>query len=375
MASQAQKKTKVFIGYSHQDSDWLARLLVHLKPLERHHGIEIWDDTKIKPGSKWKDEINEAIRSAKAIVLLISADFLASDFIANNELPTALHAAGHQGSYILPVVLSPSFLKGSNLAEFQAVNDPSKPLVSMTKYEQESVFVKLTETIESLVGYSQDQDSSLSSSALDKSTTSPYQLQDIGGYIIIGLEDESLFSIFKLFGDVPTPDQTDERNSVYEEVFFDDFNEMKDVFDALNKSIARGKELEKRGIDRQQAFERALKEESISRASRFATKRRQKDAQQSDISAPGFRYIIFGVRRGYSDMIRLLRPQQFANKHGAITRDAHEVYFEDITLVPQIPIAIQKAVKEAQGDDEEFKTLLFEAAMRLRTFGGDSERS
>jgi hypothetical protein len=144
--------TKVFISYSHRDVRWLERLRVHLKPLVRDDEIDVWDDTKIRPGSEWRDEIREAINSARVAILLVSADFLASDFIATHELPPLLSAAEQRGTAILPLILSPCrFSNIETIARFQAVNEPSRPLSSMTRRNQEETLVKVSEAIETLL--------------------------------------------------------------------------------------------------------------------------------------------------------------------------------------------------------------------------------
>jgi tetratricopeptide (TPR) repeat protein len=152
MTAPRSARTRVFISYSHKDAEWLERLNVHLKPLEREGRIDRWDDTKIRPGARWQEEIRHAITSAKVAVLLISADFPASDFMTTHELPPLLAAAEVGGAVILPVIVSPSrFERMPRLSQFQAVNPPSRPLVSMTGGEREAVFVKVADTIEAVL--------------------------------------------------------------------------------------------------------------------------------------------------------------------------------------------------------------------------------
>src|SRR5919206_3866920 len=129
MVSSPSIRTKVFISYSHADQDWLDRLQRHLKPLVREGRLDYWDDTHIRPGDDWQQEIRTALDTAQVAVLLISADFFASDFIDENELPPLLDAAKVKGVRILPVILSPSrFARNPSLARFQAVNTPDRPL-------------------------------------------------------------------------------------------------------------------------------------------------------------------------------------------------------------------------------------------------------
>src|SRR5512135_3783351 len=147
MASSPSTGTKVFISYSHADREWLERLQRHLKPLVRE-GLDCWDDTHIRPGDDWKQEIQNALDMAQVAVLLISADFFASDFIDENELPPLLDAAQAKGVRILPVILSASqFDWNSSLARFQTVNPPDRPLAKMPRAEQEEIFNSLARTI------------------------------------------------------------------------------------------------------------------------------------------------------------------------------------------------------------------------------------
>lgn len=147
MAAVSFSRAKVFISYSHKDAKHLKRLQAHLADYERNKLVEIWDDTKITPGATWRDEIEEAMDSAKVAVLLVSADFLASEFVAESELPRLLTAAKKEGTIILPIILSPCGFEYTKLSQFQAVNSPSMPLTRMTYHQREDLWAKVAKVI------------------------------------------------------------------------------------------------------------------------------------------------------------------------------------------------------------------------------------
>ena len=137
-------RDKVFICYSHADDEYLKRLRIHLRPYEKQSQIAVWSDTKIKVGQQWRKEIETALESTAVAILLISADFLASDFIADEEIPRLLAAAQSEGVRILSVILKPcAFSSIESLSQFQAVNDPTKPLISMDETQKEQTWVDL----------------------------------------------------------------------------------------------------------------------------------------------------------------------------------------------------------------------------------------
>jgi transcriptional regulator with XRE-family HTH domain len=142
----------VFVSYSHRDSAYLERLMVHLKPLQKQGVIDPWVDTRLQAGDKWKKEIEKALQRARVAVLLVSADFLASDFIVENELPPLLQAAEAKGTLIIPVILKPCrFTRDKNLQEFQAINSPDEPLSLADENERELVYDTIAQRIEDLL--------------------------------------------------------------------------------------------------------------------------------------------------------------------------------------------------------------------------------
>jgi TIR domain len=149
MIAKGLERTQVFISYSRKDGKWIEELKTHLKPLKRDQDIEIWDDTNLKLGSTWLEEIQRAIRRAKVVVLLISPNFMASDFIVRIELPLVLQAAKDEGAIVVPVILRRSkFDRDERLSCFTALNNPEQPLIDMAPGRRDVIFEKLAETIE-----------------------------------------------------------------------------------------------------------------------------------------------------------------------------------------------------------------------------------
>ena len=143
---------KVFVSYSHKDVEFLNRLLVHLRPLEFEGLIDLWVDTKIKAGEKWKVAIENALEHSRVAILLISADFLASTFIVENELPPLLANAELEGTKIIPVIVKPCrFTRDKHLSVFQAINNPTSPIANLSDGKREEIYDKVAEAVESFM--------------------------------------------------------------------------------------------------------------------------------------------------------------------------------------------------------------------------------
>ena len=137
-----QIRDKVFVSYSPTDKDYLLEIKKHFKPFKDQ--INFWDNSKILPGQNRKDEIELAISKTKVIILLLSADFLASDFISLNELPPLLKAAENEGAVILIVILRPCLLEVvDELNQYQTMNPTNTPLLKMDIIEREELYVNL----------------------------------------------------------------------------------------------------------------------------------------------------------------------------------------------------------------------------------------
>jgi internalin A len=143
----SQTRTNVFVSYSRDDGKFLDEFHSHLAFHIRTGLITSWDDTKIAPGSEWRKELTNALNATKVAVLLVSANFLASDFIAENELPPLLKAAEQKEVTIFSVVLGSCVFNDTPISKYQTINNPAMPLNQMSRGKRDMVWSKLAKEI------------------------------------------------------------------------------------------------------------------------------------------------------------------------------------------------------------------------------------
>ena len=146
---------QVFISYAREDRVWLNELLPYLRATARKEGFDLWwdrDGGSLGTGDKWADKILEAMAASHASVLLVSQNFLDSDFIANTELPFLLrkHAEGRARMFWVPVTASS--YRAFGLGEYQcAIGDPERPLDVISPPERNRLWLELSEELASSI--------------------------------------------------------------------------------------------------------------------------------------------------------------------------------------------------------------------------------
>lgn len=146
---------KLFFSYSHQDEELRDELAKRLKTLERHKVIESWSDRQIGAGRNWAQEIEDNLKSADIILLLVSSDFLYSDFCNEVELRQAMerHAAGE--ACVIPIILRPCYWQDEVFAILQALPKNAQPITLWAN--QDSAFLDVYNGIRSAIARLRDQ--------------------------------------------------------------------------------------------------------------------------------------------------------------------------------------------------------------------------
>lgn len=119
---------EVFISYSHRDNELHQQLLVHLSSLERQKKITAWHDREIEAGEEWDGKIRQHIDSARIILLLISPDFVASEYCYGREMQRAMERHETGSALVIPIILRSVYWKDTPFSKLQVLPKEGIPI-------------------------------------------------------------------------------------------------------------------------------------------------------------------------------------------------------------------------------------------------------
>jgi internalin A len=146
---EQRQATLLFYSYSHKDEGLRNELETHLKLLQREGLIDAWHDRKIEAGDEWKRKIDDNLDRADIILLLVSADFIASDYCWDKEMMRALERHEKGDARVVPVIVRDVNWKRAPFAKLQALPENGR---AVTKWEdKDSAWRNVADGIERLV--------------------------------------------------------------------------------------------------------------------------------------------------------------------------------------------------------------------------------
>jgi TIR domain len=125
-AKHKSDRPRLFLSYCHKDERWRQLLLSVLELGDTE--FELWSDERIAPGTIWRDELNRALEGSNVAILLVTQNYLNSEFISQVEFPRILEAAKDRGLRIFWIAAQPSTHEGTVLRNYTALNRPNRTL-------------------------------------------------------------------------------------------------------------------------------------------------------------------------------------------------------------------------------------------------------
>jgi hypothetical protein len=172
----------VFIAYSRKDDDLRSKLVTHLSLLKRQGKIAAWYDGDIEIGSEWEVQLQDRLDSSPIILLLISADFLASEYCYETEMKRAIERHQAKTALVIPILLRPCDWQDSPFSKLQGLPKDLKPVTLWG--DQDSAFLDIAKGIRKAVDslHTRLQGKSLSS-ATTAGANSPTENQSSEGQV------------------------------------------------------------------------------------------------------------------------------------------------------------------------------------------------
>lgn len=140
---------ELFFSYAREDEKLRNELVKHLSILQRQGVIQAWYDRQISPGAEWAKEIDQHLNRSRVILLLISADFLASNYCYDIELTRAMERHADGEACVIPVILREVDWKGAPFSKLQALPQDAKPV---TKWDDiDAAFTNIAKGIRTVI--------------------------------------------------------------------------------------------------------------------------------------------------------------------------------------------------------------------------------
>src|SRR5947209_18446812 len=140
---------KIFFCYAHEDEPLLNNLKRHLRPLQRQGLIDVWYDRDINAGAEWEQAIQEHLNTSQIILLLMSPDFMDSDYCYGIEMQRALERHDRGEAHVIPIILRPTMWKGAPFSKLQALPKDAVPVTIWQN--QDEAFLNVVEGIHHVI--------------------------------------------------------------------------------------------------------------------------------------------------------------------------------------------------------------------------------
>lgn len=160
---------KIFFCYAHEDEKLLNRLKDHLKILQRQNLADVWHDRDIKAGTQWEHAVSKHLNDADIILLLVSANFMNSDYCYSIEMKHALERYERGEARVIPIILRPVLWQEAPFSKLQALPRDATPVTSRLWENQDVAFHNVAEGILKIVKEIQGSDPASSSNSSESS--------------------------------------------------------------------------------------------------------------------------------------------------------------------------------------------------------------
>ena len=150
MSDPTARPISVFFSYAHKDEELRDELATHLKLLQREGVIQAWHDRQISAGTEWENQIDAHLEAARVILLLVSADFIASDYCYAVEMQRAMERHAANDARVIPIILRACDWHSAPFGKLQGLPKDGKPVTSWANRDE--AFANIAQGIRKVVG-------------------------------------------------------------------------------------------------------------------------------------------------------------------------------------------------------------------------------